>query len=345
MKSIAFIVPYFGRFNNYFSFWLESCRYNSTVDWIVLTDNKDLYDWPDNVHVVKTTLDAFRQKFDAKLGMQVSLEKPYKLCDLRPAYGYVFEDMIGDFDFWGWCDVDLIWGDIRNLLKDEMLEGQDMISRWGHCTLLRNTNQMRKLFMNRTQTRDGGGITMPAYTEAFASPINYIFDETTFLMCAMEAGLHIRHIEGMHYDCSINHYDFYPADHQSGYLQSLGHDIFRYRHGHLSLLTSDGSKEEEYPLLYAHFQKRRMQIETNHSDDYLITDHSFIDYNNVVPIAAADIARLSPKPLIDFTPQKRFLQRFRRRLFPGKDPTFYHMSPELTALKDKIWQERYLNRK
>lgn len=147
MKRIAFIIPYFGKFNNYFNLWLESCRNNPTVDWFILTDNKDNFDFPENVHKIATTLEQVRQHFSSVFGFEVALAKPYKLCDMKPSYVYVFQDLVKDYDFCGWCDVDLIWGNIRSFLADEVLDNYDMISRWGHCTLIRNTKEMRKLFM------------------------------------------------------------------------------------------------------------------------------------------------------------------------------------------------------
>ena len=46
MKSIAFVIPYFGKFPNYFSLWLQSCRNNPTIDWLLFTDSNEKYDYP-----------------------------------------------------------------------------------------------------------------------------------------------------------------------------------------------------------------------------------------------------------------------------------------------------------
>ena len=39
MNRIAIIIPYFGKFNNYFKFWLESACANQDVDFLVFTDD------------------------------------------------------------------------------------------------------------------------------------------------------------------------------------------------------------------------------------------------------------------------------------------------------------------
>ena len=38
MNSIALVIPYFGKFNNYFHLWLESAKQNSTIDFHIYTD-------------------------------------------------------------------------------------------------------------------------------------------------------------------------------------------------------------------------------------------------------------------------------------------------------------------
>lgn len=49
MKTIAFIIPYFGNLPEMFPLWLTSCRYNSTRDFIVYTDNQSPTNIPNNV--------------------------------------------------------------------------------------------------------------------------------------------------------------------------------------------------------------------------------------------------------------------------------------------------------
>lgn len=40
MNRIALIIPYFGKLPNYFHLWKESCKKNTAIDFILLTDNK-----------------------------------------------------------------------------------------------------------------------------------------------------------------------------------------------------------------------------------------------------------------------------------------------------------------
>ena len=57
MNSICYVVPYFGTLpKTSFRLWLKSCKANPTVNWIIFTDDKTEYDYPDNVKVYYTTL-------------------------------------------------------------------------------------------------------------------------------------------------------------------------------------------------------------------------------------------------------------------------------------------------
>ncbi len=60
-KRCVLILPYFGQFNNYFPLFLKSCEANPTYTWMIFTDNEFKYVCPENVHVIKTTLDEIRK--------------------------------------------------------------------------------------------------------------------------------------------------------------------------------------------------------------------------------------------------------------------------------------------
>jgi hypothetical protein len=63
-----------------------------------------------------------------KLGFGVNIKHSYKLCDFKPAYGFIFFELIENYDFWGYCDIDIIFGSIRDFITKEILESHDLIS-------------------------------------------------------------------------------------------------------------------------------------------------------------------------------------------------------------------------
>ena len=108
--SIAYIIPYFGRLRSDIELWLLSVKYNPTIDWILYTDDRTEYSYPPNVKVKYTTFEAIQCRIQSLFDFEVTLNTPYKLCDYKVAYGEAFADDLKDYDFWGYCDMDLMWG-------------------------------------------------------------------------------------------------------------------------------------------------------------------------------------------------------------------------------------------
>lgn len=59
-KQCVLILPYFGKFNNYFPLFLRSCGANPSYDFLIFTDSAESYQYPSNVHVVPMTLEEFK---------------------------------------------------------------------------------------------------------------------------------------------------------------------------------------------------------------------------------------------------------------------------------------------
>ena len=78
----------------------------------------------------------------------IYLDHPYKLCDYKPAYGYIFAEYAHGYDYWGHCDMtDCIFGNLRKFLSDDFLSGADKFMFLGHMTLYRNTDEInRRIF-------------------------------------------------------------------------------------------------------------------------------------------------------------------------------------------------------
>ena len=76
---------------------------------------------------------------------------PIKLCDLRPLYPIIHYAHIKDYDFYGWTDMDILFGDIRSFYTDDLLTKFDVLSSQkvrisGHLALFRNTDKYRNAY-------------------------------------------------------------------------------------------------------------------------------------------------------------------------------------------------------
>lgn len=146
-KSIVLLLPYFGHFPNYFNLWLKSAGKNKTVNFVILTDHpEEVQSDYENIKIVNLYFQEVQDRIHELLGKGAKIQDPYKLCEYKPAYGELFPELIKDFDFWGFCDPDLIWGDIRKFVTNEVLNEFDKVYFLGHLTIYRNNQYMNTLY-------------------------------------------------------------------------------------------------------------------------------------------------------------------------------------------------------
>ena len=101
MQRIIFIITYIGKFPWYFPCFLHSCRYNPTVDFLIFTDNNDPdLELPANVKIIFYSIEQFKTDAAKALGFELAVERGYKLCDFKPAYGTVLANYVKGYDFW-----------------------------------------------------------------------------------------------------------------------------------------------------------------------------------------------------------------------------------------------------
>jgi len=151
MNSICIVIPYFGKWPAWMPYYLETCRFNNTVNWIFYTDCGAPENTPSNVKVIDSTYRDYCDLVSQRLGIAFYPENSYKLCDIKPLLGYIHADVLQGYDFWGFGDIDLIYGDLRAYFNQSRLNRRDLFSTHarrvsGHLCLIRNTDQMRTAF-------------------------------------------------------------------------------------------------------------------------------------------------------------------------------------------------------
>lgn len=149
--KILLILVYFGRWPSWLQAFLASCRANPTINWLIFNDCETPRCPPANVCFISSSREDVAKLAEERLGMPVRIPSNRKLCDIRPAYGVIFSDYIKDYDFWGHCDIDIIWGSIRSFYTKELLDKYDVISTRksrlaGHFTIFRNTSEINLAF-------------------------------------------------------------------------------------------------------------------------------------------------------------------------------------------------------
>lgn len=170
MKKCCFIVAYFGKLPNYFQLFLKTCSYNKNFNWLLFTDDNTDFDYPENVEKIQISFEELHDIVQSKFDFHIKLNKAYKLCDFKPAYGYIFEEYISDYMFWGHCDIDMLIGNLDNFITDDILLKYDKIFALGHMVLYKNSFENNRIFMNNIDNQCW-------YKESFTNSEVTIFDE------------------------------------------------------------------------------------------------------------------------------------------------------------------------
>lgn len=255
---------------------MQSCGANPTIDWLIFTDDDTAYRYPPNVKRVPMTFPQMQELVQQKFEFPVVLHKPYKLCDYKVAYGYLFEEKLEGYDFWGYCDVDVLFGNLRKFVTDDLLNTYDKLGHLGHLTLFRNTKEINRLFMSLIDGRE-------RYKEVFSTPYICVFDEWQYPS--------INHIF-LEQKKKIFFWDFiadiYPYD--SYYHRvlwdvkeqkrsfSTANSIAQWKNGQVFLKWKEKGRWKEDEYLYVHFQKRKMKpIDLVDTRDFYVIPNRFVE--------------------------------------------------------------------
>jgi hypothetical protein len=268
MKSIVIIFPYFGILPAQYKMWHASALKNPTVDFMFFTD-ADVKP-AKNIIVNKMLFSDFQHLAQKAFDFPIVLDRPYKLCEYKQAYGYILQDYIKGYDFWGFGDLDLVYGDIRSFITEEVLNHKFLLG-WGHLTLLHNDEETNKYFMEQV---DG----YQYYKDAFSTSKITFFDEYGYNGCSDKWR------KCRPDDCWLEEsFDNASKPKQSYHFNSLTRGwkqvIFEHIDSKLYILRFNNGVIEKKESLYAHFQHRGFMKDyvTDYSH-FLVTPRAIIDY-------------------------------------------------------------------
>lgn len=180
--QISVVVPHYGPLPKWFPLFLKSAGYNDRVRFFIVTDEKITLALPRNVSQVPLALAEIEQRVRKGVSPNFRFSCAYKLCDVRPFYGIVFEDLFRNSDFWGYCDLDLVLGNLAPLLDSGRLEEADFYSAdagpvVGTFCLYRNAERMNVFARN-----------MPDFVRRLDSPEPQGLDEIPLNNALVQAG-------------------------------------------------------------------------------------------------------------------------------------------------------------
>lgn len=266
MKKIILFMPYFGPLPENFALWAKSCGANPTIDWVLFTDQEIEIALPPNIRYVRTDMASLRERFSERLGFAATVDRPYKLVDYKPAYGFLFEDMADGYDFWGHCDMDVVFGDIRAFFTDDILDGYDKLQERGHLSIYRNTERMRRLFMAPCE-----GVV--PYTRVYTDPYIYCYDE----------------FRGIYRICQVKGIPYMDIDTLVAVRPLLGHFqdglsgrdriVLYWERGKTYMACLEKGEVVTREIMYVHFRRRHMgapAFDVDTADAFYIVPNTFL---------------------------------------------------------------------
>ena len=249
--KIIIIIPWFGRLPNTYPIWRKSVLCNEDIDFYLFTDEKIVGE--KNLHVVHTTFEQYVSRIQHFFDFQVACKHSYKLCDYKPVYGEVFEEITRGYDFWGYCDMDMVFGNIRNFLTTELLNTHEKIFVDAHLSLFKNTEKMNHLF------REEGVYPEYNYREAYQTNRACFFDEYR--------GMELKCIrKGIKVYNERNTYAN-PMPSMNVFVNQGKQVVYLWSDGVLYSMDRKGNKKE---LLYVHICRRKMESTILDTDENIM---------------------------------------------------------------------------
>ena len=219
------------------------------------------------------TFDELKEKIQSKFGFGIKITEPHKLCDYKPAYGYIFEDYLKEADYWGHCDIDTILGNLDKFLGDLLNQNYAKLFCLGHMELYKNTYDNNRVFMLPVEGKY-------LYKESFSTSRTTVFDE-------MGSGAENVNDIFKYYNKPIYTKDYsmncsvtptrlvkvtYFAESDSFFTEKLKDALYVFDRGNLYRLYRDykTNKIVREDFLYIHLQLRRMKM-----DEQILNNNNF----------------------------------------------------------------------
>jgi hypothetical protein len=264
------VVPHFGPRPAYFPLVVRNMAANPDVSWLLLFD------------------------------FEISLERPYKLCDFRPAFGEIFADELAGYDFWGHSDLDLVFGRIREHLPAAAFEADKILFN-GNFSLYRNTAETAGWYRHE--------VGKVSYRHAMTNPAAMHFDEWAGIYYIVEdLGAPAWH-EDVIFDISFRRYRTHAE-------ASPGRDPRRYawEDGEVCEYRLEWGRPVRRTALLIHLQKRVLRApapDVLAAERYWILPNGFAVQNRVTPWSVRAARIPLGHELLPF--YVRRVQRWRRR--------------------------------
>lgn len=158
MSKILLIQLWIGEIPEYFWSHYKTTE-NLNIDFLFITDRN--IDIPSkNYKVIKTTKNNLKELIKNKLNVEIELLNNRNITILKPSLGHLFSEYLEGYDFFGYYDIDVLFGNVSKYVN-EYIEEYEVISFGnekfhnrisGPFTIMKNNETNRKLFLKEKDT-------------------------------------------------------------------------------------------------------------------------------------------------------------------------------------------------
>ena len=244
-----------------------------------------------NIICHKISFEEYCDNVSKRLKVDFHPEHAYKLCDLKPFYGFIHQDILEQYDFWGYGDNDLVYGNLEVLTSDNMLNSYDVITTMseriaGHFAIFRNNEKYRTL-----------GFKCPQWKEHLLSSEHVGFDESDWVRLVLPEKRILTAIYKSLFKPFMSYgkwvemtYRLYSNKWNRKFTKEMfttpipkDGDVWTYNNKTGKIIAPDG---RELPYLHFLFFKKTKYLETDKywKDDYWNIDKNS-DFNNIKNIS------------------------------------------------------------
>ena len=124
--KLTLIQLWLGNIPDYFLYHYETTKNLKDVEFLIFTDSNLIVDSP-NYKIVRITKNEIENKVSSRLDYDYKISNIKKINDLKSCLGELFEDYLTDCDFFGFYDIDTLFGDFQKWITPHM-EEYDVIS-------------------------------------------------------------------------------------------------------------------------------------------------------------------------------------------------------------------------
>jgi hypothetical protein len=153
MNKIVLINLWFGEIPEYFKFHYETSISNENIDFLLITDQNIELE-ASNYKVIKINLHFLKNRIKDILDIDYEFSNDRNICQLKCALGDIFNEEIKDYVYWGFYDIDTLFGDFNKFILP-IIDEYDVISFGaknfhdrisGPLTIIKNNYRNNKLY-------------------------------------------------------------------------------------------------------------------------------------------------------------------------------------------------------